>query len=158
MATLKYNSNITRGATHDRIFNLLRLQCHDRTFIFSTKSSTSMIELLKIQSFLSIQMIQIAACQINQKPLLTFLGLTSFDQHKKCTNKFGGVTNDLKPIQHLQPRLWNGIAVQKKVSWCLFHSTAKNTIHRCIHIQHLSEPLVMIASVLLGKKGRLVVS
>ena len=63
------DSNTICKNKHDTIFDLLRLQCQDKFFVFSTISSTSFAQFLKILSFLSYQIIQIDACQINQNPI-----------------------------------------------------------------------------------------
>ena len=73
------------------ILSLCKLHDQESTLMFSTTLSTSNVPLLKMMSFLTFQISHKAACQINQKPCLSFLMDTSFDQQSKCTKRLLGM-------------------------------------------------------------------
>lgn len=98
------------------IFILLKHHLHDNSFISSNNSSTSLIWLLKILSFLSLYTTQITACQIIQRPFRLFLFISSSFQQAIRVNKLGGVIKEisinLKTLNQTSP-----ITLQCRKRW-----------------------------------------
>lgn len=65
----------------EAIFNLLNVQTQVTVLISSTISSTSFLWFVKILVFLSFQINQSVACQINQNPFLSLFEFASPFQH-----------------------------------------------------------------------------